>query len=127
MLKSTNSLKAPHRFARTLVLAASVLSMLLLAAAGYDGLVHLWRGQHVAADAESRPLSGAGNTLYALALSPDGRLVASAGHDTILYLWDRNSGQLLQRLYGHTASIDRSNPGGRYNDHALGAFFFYLV
>ena len=31
MLKSTNSLKAPHRFARTLVLAASVLSMLLLA------------------------------------------------------------------------------------------------
>jgi WD40 repeat protein len=40
--------------------------------------------------------------LYGLALSPNGRLLATASHDQTLKLWDAQTGKLLRALEGHT-------------------------
>ncbi len=77
----------------------------LLAAAGYDGLIHLWQGQGNAADSDHRVLHGAHGPLYAVAISPDGRRVVAGGYDMTIYLWDRASGQLRQTFHGHTNCV----------------------
>ncbi len=40
-----------------------------------------------------------------VAISPHGRLVASASSDRTANVWDLDSGQLLQRLQGHTGQV----------------------
>jgi WD40 repeat protein/DNA-binding SARP family transcriptional activator len=77
----------------------------LLAAAGYDQLVHLWQGQGNAVAGTHRVLHGARGPLYAVAISPDGRHVVAGGYDPTIYLWDRASGRLRQTLHGHTNCI----------------------
>ncbi len=78
----------------------------LLAAVGYDHLVHLWEGRGAQTLASPRTLRGPNEPLYAVAISPDGRMVSGTGHDGLVYLWDRASGQLIQRLRGHTDSVE---------------------
>ena len=77
----------------------------LLAAAGYDGLIHLWKGQGRTVDGAHRVLRGARGPLYAVAISPDGRSVVAGGYDSTIYLWDRVSGQLRQTFHGHTNCV----------------------
>jgi WD40 repeat protein len=77
----------------------------VLAAAGYDQLIHLWQGQGNAVDSTHRVLHGARGPLYAVAISPDGRSVVAGGYDKKIYLWDRASGQLRQTFHGHTNSV----------------------
>lgn len=77
----------------------------LLAAAGYDQLVHLWLGQGATVDSRHQALRGATGPLYAVAISPNGRLVVAGGYDARITVWDRVSGQLLQTLYGHTNCV----------------------
>src|SRR5262249_29575434 len=50
-----------------------------------------------------------------IALSPDGRLAASAGLDSAVRLWDVRSGKEVRRLAGHTgeASCVAFTPDGR--------------
>lgn len=74
----------------------------LLAAAGYDQLIHVWQGQSDQADGPYRTLHGARGPLYAVAISPDGRSVVGGGYDRTIYLWDLVSGQLRQTFHGHT-------------------------
>jgi WD40 repeat protein len=43
--------------------------------------------------------------VYAVAVSPDGRLVLSGGNDRVVRLWDRFTGKELRRLEGHTGAV----------------------
>ena len=85
--------------------AADGQAQWLLAAVGYDQIVHLWQGCAVQVAATHRPLHGPRGALYTVALSPDGCTVASGGYDRTIYLWELSSGQLLQTYQGHTNSI----------------------
>ena len=77
----------------------------LLAAAGYDQLIHLWQGQGRAVAGIHHVLQGARGPLYAVAISPDGHCVVAGGYDMVIYLWDRVSGQLQQTFHGHTNCV----------------------
>ena len=43
--------------------------------------------------------------MTSVAISPDGRLVAAGSLDTIVRLWDVQTGQLIERLVGHKDSV----------------------
>jgi WD40 repeat protein len=45
------------------------------------------------------------NRTEAVAYSPDGKTIASAGRDRAVLIWDVSTGKLLHRLIGHTHSI----------------------
>lgn len=40
-----------------------------------------------------------------LAMSPDGRLLATGGEDLAINLWDLGSGKRIKKMTGHTGSI----------------------
>jgi WD40 repeat protein len=54
--------------------------------------------------------------MYAVAFSPDGRLIASAGDDRVVRVWDSATGRERLRLRGHHDSITRLafSPDGRF-------------
>jgi WD40 repeat protein len=70
----------------------------VLASAGVDHKILFWSA------AEGRLLHSlaVGPQVRALALSPDGKLLASAGDDPAIQLWDVETGKPAARLPGHT-------------------------
>jgi len=50
-----------------------------------------------------RTLEGHQDRVWSVAISPDARLVASGGQDSMIRLWDAQTGQMLQTLRGHDA------------------------
>ena len=55
--------------------------------------------------AELQTLEGHTDSVYAVAFSPDGKLLASASLDCTARLWDTATGAALQTLEGHTAYV----------------------
>lgn len=75
--------------------------------------VRLW---DPATGSEISNLPGHKNFVMKLAFSPDGRVLASAGYDSIITLWDVGSGRELRTLTGHTGAINAIafSPDGRF-------------
>ncbi len=44
-------------------------------------------------------------TVYSVAVSPDGRRVASGGYDRTVRIWDVETGEEVKTLYGHTGVV----------------------
>ena len=67
-----------------------------------------------------RTLTGHGDWVNAVAVSPDGRHALSGSEDCTLRLWDLQTGQLLRMFAGHEAGVKAVaiSPDGR---HALSA------
>jgi WD40 repeat protein len=52
-----------------------------------------------------RVIEGHNDTLYTGVLSPDGKLLATAGYDRVIMIWNTRDGQLLRKLEGHNGAI----------------------
>jgi WD40 repeat protein len=65
--------------------------------------------------AESQTLRGHSDRVQSVAVSPDGRLLASGSYDNTIKLWDLNTGKLRQTLEGHSNLIQSVafSPDGR--------------
>ena len=72
---------------------------------------YLWQQTHQAL----RELHGHRGGVYAVDYSPDGRLLASAGEDGIVRVWEPATGKLLAELSGHESEINglEFSPDGR--------------
>lgn len=72
-----------------------------LAAGSRDQTVRVWETERYA---EVRRLAGHGDVVVAVAVSADGRMLASASDSTI-HVWDLESGQILQVARGHRSQV----------------------
>jgi WD40 repeat protein len=64
-----------------------------------DGTVRLWETRSGRLQAT---LHGHSGLVYAVALSADGRVLASGGADGMVKLWETATGQLLTTIRGHS-------------------------
>ena len=73
-----------------------------MATASADGTAIIW-------DAENgnvhKTLLGHESTIYSVAFSPDGKLVATGSDDYTSKLWDAETGKELMTLRGHTGEV----------------------
>lgn len=67
-----------------------------------DGLLHLWDAK---TGKSLRTMKGHANGVLTLAYAPDGKLLASAGHDKVIRLWEPATGAAKGRLAGHADSV----------------------
>lgn len=72
----------------------------LMATAGLDGSIKLWRGY-----GEEGTLRGHKGWVNAITFSPDGRRLASASFDETVKIWDVPNRQELVTLTGHRGSV----------------------
>ncbi|MEX0678283.1 MAG: c-type cytochrome domain-containing protein [Pirellulales bacterium] len=94
----------PHR-GRINAVSFSKDGARLLAAGGEPGVfgeVRLW---NVADGKPDRTFKGHDDSLYAAALSPDGKLLATSSYDQQIKLWDAVSGKVVRTLSGHNDAV----------------------
>ena len=71
--------------------------------AGIQGSAHVW---NVEDTASTQTLEGGHHDLiYAVRWSPDGKVLATAGYDSGIVLWDAASGKALRTLSGHNGAV----------------------
>ena len=77
----------------------------LVTAAGEPGVFGEAIVWNVADGAPLVKMVGHRDSLYAAALSPDGRLVATGSYDQQIKLWDAASGELVRTIAGHNGAV----------------------
>lgn len=70
--------------------------------AGLTGIVYQWK---VADGSLVRKFEGHADALYALAVAPDGKQIASAGYDQKINIWSVTTGVALRTLKGHNGAV----------------------
>jgi WD40 repeat protein len=73
-----------------------------LAAAAWDGSIHLWE---MPTGAEVRQWPGHRGWVRSVAFSSDGNALATGGKDRDIVLWESNTGKELRRFVGHKGEI----------------------
>lgn len=87
-------------------LAFSTDGASLFVAAGDAGVSGVAYQFNVADGKLVHTLTGHTDALYALALSPDGKQLATGGYDQMIKLWDVASGKEITTIKGHNGSIN---------------------
>jgi len=83
----------------------------IVASAGFDRMIYLWDIQALTMltttknTVTTKPLDGSKNSIYSLAISQTGSLVASGSTEKVIRLWDPRSRQKLLKLRGHTDNV----------------------
>jgi WD40 repeat protein len=67
-----------------------------------DNAAHMWE---IGSGKQVKRFDGHTGLVLALALSPDGRRLITAGDDKSIRIWDVATGKELHKLQGHTESI----------------------
>ena len=86
-------------------LAFSTDGSRLVTAAGEPGLFGEAQIWNVADGALVGTFTGHSDSLYAIALGPDGKVLATAGYDQKILLWDTASREVLATIAGHNGAI----------------------
>lgn len=86
-------------------LAFSSDGRLLLAATGVTGLYGEVRIWNVANGSPAGKIGGHRDVLYAVAISPDDKLIATGSYDRRVILWDRNTGKPRHEFTQHNGAI----------------------
>ncbi len=81
----------------------------ILASSTHD-MIHLW---NLETGKEQHTLTGHRHWVSALAISPDGRTLASASLDRTLKLWSLETGKLLKTLYSGRVTTLAFSPDGK--------------
>jgi WD40 repeat protein len=92
-----------------------------LISSDYHGKLLWWRADEV----EPKPfrmIEAHDGWIRSVSISPDGSIIATAGNDKLVRIWDRKSGSLLQTLSGHGHHVYRVgfSPDGKWlvsSDH----------
>ncbi len=71
---------------------------------GFTPCVSMW-SLHPSPRNQNQPKPGHKSAVQGLAFSPDGKLLATGGHDHMIHLWDVASGNVLADLPGHKDAI----------------------
>ena len=79
-------------------------------ASGIHNNIHLW---NLETGKKQRSLSGHQNWVSALAISPNGQILASASLDRTVKLWNLETGKLLGSLYSGRATTLAFSPDGQ--------------
>ena len=77
----------------------------MFAASGENGLFGEVKQWQVADGQLLRTIRGHRDTLYALALSPDGTLIATGSYDQQIKLWSVQTGEERKTLRGHNGAV----------------------
>ena len=84
------------------VYATAFLSESKVVTASFDRTVKIW---DIATAKVERTLEGHTDMILALAASPDGKQIASAGKDRVIKLWNVDSTDAPKELSGHSRSV----------------------
>lgn len=79
----------------------------LVVASGTTGLSGLVLLVNVADGSVDKAIVGHRDTIYSARISPSGEILATAGYDRDIHLWQVSSGELLRTLKGHNGAVSQ--------------------